>query len=176
METAAVSFEDQPLVSPEEVRLQGAPFHLERDIYLRLRQANLKANVKEHPLELASAPSVLRMNFIEEPAKTSNSSPTPSSTYLKAKLTVVDDPHGFRLPQGLSQFPWRQDSREVQQRARDGGAGNPVELGAVRTRQPSVPVGDNPGRTSPAPVGRNHVDRVAIRFPEPPEARCGSMG
>jgi hypothetical protein len=101
VEAATISLEDQPLVSPEEVRLQCAAFHPQGDVHLGLGQADLKADVKKHPLELASASFVLGMNFIEEPAKTGNSSPTPSSTYLKAKLTVVDDPHGFRLPQGL---------------------------------------------------------------------------
>jgi hypothetical protein len=80
VEAAAVGFEDQPLVAPEEVGLQPAALHLEGDVYLWLRQAGLKANVEKHPLELASGVSGLGMDFIEEPAKAGYSAPTPSST------------------------------------------------------------------------------------------------
>lgn len=127
----AVSLEDQPLVAPEEIRLQGATFNLQGDVDLRLGQADLKANVKEHSLELASTALGLGMNFIEEPAQAGHSPPSPSSMDLKAKLTVVDDPHGFRLPERLSQLPRRQGGREIQKRARDGGAGDTAKLSAV---------------------------------------------
>jgi hypothetical protein len=46
VEAAAVGFKDQPLLPPEKVGLQLAAFHLEGDVYLWLRQADLQADVE----------------------------------------------------------------------------------------------------------------------------------
>jgi hypothetical protein len=131
--------------------------------------------VKEHPLKFASAAFALGMNFVEEPAETRHSPPAPSSAYLKAKLTVVDDPHDFRLPQSLFQFPGREEGREIQQRPRNRGAGNSAKFGPIRRREAPVSVGNDSGGTASPAVGGNHVDRGIVRLPKSPESRCRTM-
>jgi hypothetical protein len=95
---------------------------------------------------------------------------------LKAKLTVVDDPPGFRLSKNPPQLPPRQDGCEIQQRPRDGGTGNAVKIGSVRRRQAPVSMGDDSGWTATSTVGRHHMGRGIGWLPKTPKSRRRSMG
>jgi hypothetical protein len=57
--------------------------------------------MQEHPLELAAASFVLRMDFIEKQTEACNASSSPPSTDLVSELPVVNQAHHFGLAQRL---------------------------------------------------------------------------
>ncbi len=158
VKATAIGLEDQPLRAPKEVGHEAPAANLKRHVDLRLRQTELETDMQEHPLELAPAVSVLRMDFICQQPEASDAAPPTPSTNLASELALGDQSPHFRLPERLPQIPWRQRRRLIQEGAGDGGAGHPAINGSIGRRKEPVPMSHDAFRAPPTPIRSDDVN------------------
>jgi hypothetical protein len=65
MKTTAVCFDDQPSISPEEIRLEEAVPHVKRDVDLGSRQPCARAHAQEQSLQLTAGSLGCGVELIE---------------------------------------------------------------------------------------------------------------
>jgi hypothetical protein len=176
VEAAAVGFDDERPVPPEEVRLvalavgRGQP-----DVHLGLRHRPLRAHPEEQALELATRPLRLRMDRVEDQPQPRHPTPPPTPLEQRPQLCLVEDLEDFRLPDRLPHPPLRFDPGEVKDRPSDGRARNPMPIGLIDRQERAVFVSRDPLRAPPPPIRRRHINRRLPRVNKPPQISGGPM-
>ena len=175
MKAATVRFHDQAGIPPEKVRLERAVPHIERNIDFGSRQSRSCAHAQEQSLQFAAGSLGVRMDLIEQHAQSSHAAPAPASPNQTSQARVIKQPQHLCLRESLPQIPDWDNSRKVQQRSRQTGAGDPVECRPILAGQAVVPVCIDTARDSSASHGRGHIDRRAIIAAYAPEGGGGPM-
>jgi hypothetical protein len=92
-----VCFDDQPGITPEEIRHRAATTDIKCHVDLWLRQASSVAHAQEQPLHLTPRPLGVGMNLVHQHSQPSDPTPTPTAPDQFPHGIVVENPQDFRL-------------------------------------------------------------------------------
>lgn len=131
VKASTIRFDDQPSISPEEVRLEGAAPHVERDVDLRSRQSCTRAHAQEHPLQFAASSLGFGMKLVEKESEPGNTTAATVAPNEAPHPSVIENPQYLSLSDSLPEFPDRSCASEIEQSALDARAGDPVNADAI---------------------------------------------
>jgi hypothetical protein len=175
VELAAVGFDDQRSVAPEEVGLEIVAADSKGHIDLRSRQLGPGAHSQELALHVTAGPPRLRVDFIKHHSQPSDATAASAALDQRPDRALVEHSLDLRLPDRLTQLPNRFDSGEIQQHSRHACAADSVHLRPVGGHQRFIPVRGDPPRRAPTPTGGRDVDSSTPVLPDPQEIRRRPM-
>jgi hypothetical protein len=105
MKTAAVSFDDQTSVAPEEVGLEPMVLDIQRHVDLRSRKPRTDPHSQELTLQFATRPLGRRIKFVKEEAKSRNATTPAAAAKQETHGGVIEDAQNLCLGDRPSQFP-----------------------------------------------------------------------
>jgi hypothetical protein len=165
----AVGFDDQSLLPPEEVGLETALLDLDEDVHLRRTHPVVMAHIQETPLEHAADRAGGRRDRLDRESQLRDAPAAAASFDQLAHRRQVEELAHLRLCNRLAQLPGEQETREIEQCPRDGGAWNGTDISSVDVRKGSVSVSRDPARYPSPPAGRDDVDAGPALSTDAPE-------
>lgn len=161
VDAAAVGFDDQAGIAPDEVRHQRNPFDEQVAVDLgRPKGASLE-QPQELLLKLEPSLLFLRIVMVDTQSEASHSSPALAPLQQLHDFSQVEDPLDFGLVDCVPERRERLAGGDVEQRATKAGTGNPVDHHSIGRGQGPIPVCGDSIRVTPAPIWRNHINPIA---------------
>ena len=176
VDAAAVSFDDQAGIAPDEVRHQRNPLDEQVTVDLGRPKAAALEQSQELLLKLEAGLLFLGIMILDAQSEASDSSPALAPFQQLDDFSQIEGSLDFSLVDRIPKRVRRLSSGDVEQGAGQAGARDAVDLHPIGESERPIPVGSDSIGAPPAPIGGDDVHTAARVVQDVVEIRSGSVG